>query len=186
MTPDRDINAGGGKFRPLTRVLDGVDRAIEWSGSLIIFGTLLAIFLALLVNVFLRYAMGDGLAWAYEIHAILFPWLVAGGIAVAFVRGHHIAVDILVQAFPRQVQAIFSIAVNVLVCVIAVMVVKTSQPIINASKFQRLSEIPVSQYWGYISLYYAFSCMAVNAGLNVVRALLVRKSDSKDAQVSYS
>lgn len=184
--PAGEIKNGGGFVRPLTTVLNAVDRVIEYSGSAIIFGTLLATFLALLTNVFLRYIMGDGLAWAYEIHAILFPWLVAGGIAIASVRARHIAVDVLVGALPKPARYGFAILVNVLTCTIAVTVVYTSQPIVNASKFQRLSEIPVSQYWGYISLYYAFACMAVNAALNVVRLIFVRQSQLDDSQVSYS
>ena len=184
--PTRDHRDGGGFVRPLITVLNGIDRVIEASGAAIIFSTLLTTFLALLVNVFLRYAMGDGLAWAYEIHAILFPWLVAGGIAVASVRARHIAVDVLVGALPKPVRHVFAIVVAVLTCAIAVTVVYTSQPIVNASKFQRLSEIPVSQYWGYISLYYAFSCMALNAAGNVVRLIFVGQNQSDDTQVSYS
>lgn len=75
---------------------------IEGSGAAIIFATLSFTFCALLVNVVLRYAFGSGLAWAYEIHAILFPWLVAGGIAVASVRGWHISVDALIGILPTR------------------------------------------------------------------------------------
>lgn len=180
-------NNGGGVVRPLISAMRWIDRLIEWSGSLVIFATLLATFLALLVNVFLRYVMGEGIAWAYEIHSILFPWLVAGGIAIASVKSRHISVDLLMGILPDPIRRWAALLVNCLVCAIAISVLVTSQPIINASKFQRLSEIPVSQYWGYISLYYAFFCMAVNAALNAIRNILGVNGDQDDAsQVSYS
>ncbi|MDV4169353.1 TRAP transporter small permease [Rhodovulum sp. FJ3] len=184
--PAGDTKKGGGVGRPLFSLFKLVDRVIEVSGQAIIVGTLAATFFALLVNVFLRYIMGDGLAWAYEIHSILFPWLVAGGIAVASVRAHHISVDVLVSVLPAPVRAAVAILVNALICAIAVTVVYTSQPIVNASKFQRLSEIPVSQYWGYISLYYAFTCMALNAAMNVVRLILSGQDAADNSPVSYS
>ena len=67
---------GSGIGRSLLRPLRLVERVIAGSGAAIIFVTLSFTFCALLVNVVLRYAFGSGLAWAYEIHAILFPWLV--------------------------------------------------------------------------------------------------------------
>lgn len=186
MTPLRDQKEGGGISRLLTKAMDLVDKVIEWSGALIVFATLLTTFLALLVNVVLRYVFGDGITWAYEIHSILFPWLVAGGIAIASVRARHIAVDVLVYVLPVPLRRVLAILVNILICAIAVTVVHTSQPIINASKFQKLSEIPVTQYWGYLSLYYAFICMAINAALNVVRLVIGVQANADDSQVSYS
>jgi len=185
----RPFENGGGLRRPLLSLIRFVDKVLTASGAAVIFVTLLVTFFALLINVILRYVFGDGLAWAYEIHAIFFPWLVAGGIVIASVRGRHIAVDVVVNLLPEGPRRIFAIAASLLVCAIAISVVYTSQPIVNASKFQRLSEIPVSQYWGYISLYYAFAAMAVQSALNALRLVFAYESvaDRDDpTQASFS
>lgn len=177
---------GSGPRRSLLRLLHVVERVIEGSGAAIIFATLAFTFCALLVNVVLRYAFGSGLAWAYEIHAILFPWLVAGGIAVASVRGWHISVDALIGILPDAAKRAVALLVSVAILVIAVTVIRTSGPIIKASQFQRLSEIPVSQYWGYISLYYAFGAMAAQAIITLARQILAPDYDRDLPQQSFS
>lgn len=179
---------GGGFGRSLLVPLGFVEKVIEWSGMLIIFGTLSFTFATLLVNVILRYAASTGIAWAYEINLLSFPWLVAGGIAVASVRGWHISVDALVSIFPAGLRRLFAILVSVAILVISVSVITTSGPIIRASKFQRLSEIPVSQYYGYISLYYAFGTMAIQAVIDVVRTLVApaTTAPADHAQQSFS
>lgn len=188
MTGDTRHTKGSGLGRSLMRPLRIVERTLEASGAAVIFVTLTFTFFALLVNVVLRYAFGSGLAWAYEIHAVLFPWLVAGGIGIASLRGWHISVDVLIGIMPDPLKRLVAILVSVAVLVIAVTVIQTSAPIIRASKFQRLSEIPVSQYWGYISLYYAFGVMAVAAVIEILRQLFAGpQDDSTDpAQQSYS
>ena len=181
-------NNGSGFGRSLLTPLGYVEKVVEWSGMLIIVSTLAFTFVTLLVNVFLRYVFSSGIAWAYEINLLSFPWLVAGGIAVASVRGWHISVDALVSIFPAGLRRLFVILVSLSIIVISVSVLMTSGPIIRASKFQRLSEIPVSQYYGYISLYYAFGTMTIMAVIELVRTIFAPDKDTPvdPAQQSFS
>ncbi|WP_085837675.1 TRAP transporter small permease [Aquimixticola soesokkakensis] len=181
------MSEGGGFGRLLLRVSGAVDRVLETSGALIIGVTLTAAFAALLANVVLRYVFGEGMAWAYEIHAILFPWLVAGGVVVASVKSRHISVTVLVDILPPSLRRALWVLVCVLICAIAIGVLRTSGPIINAAKFQRLSGIPVTQYWGYLSLYYTFGAMALNAGLAALRGAFAYEDPMVDpTQTSFS
>jgi TRAP-type transport system small permease protein len=156
---------------PLARVV----ALLEATGSLIAGSCLLVMFVALLVNVVLRYLFGTGIPWAYEIHAILFPWAVAGGVVIASAQGRNIAITILPDMLPPAGKRAVLIAIDVAVLVISVSVLWSSQPIILASRFQTLSTLGVAQIWGYLSLVYAFGLMAVLALLDAI-SLVVWKS----------
>lgn len=84
-----------GRQRPFATGLTAVIGAFEWSGKIIAFAMIAFTFGTLLLNVILRYAFGTGIAWAYEIHAITLPWLVAGGLVVATARARNITVTLL-------------------------------------------------------------------------------------------
>ena len=59
-----------GRQRPFhLRLASGISALLDGSGSVIGAACLSFMFVALLVNVFLRYVSGSGIAWAYEIHA---------------------------------------------------------------------------------------------------------------------
>lgn len=169
-----------GRARPLIRGVSGVISALEWSGKIIAVATLSVMFVALFMNVVLRYAFGSGIPWAYEIHAVLLPWLVAGGIVIAAARGRNIAISILPDMMPPQARLVILVAVNVVIVIIAVNVMWSSQPILKASQFQRLSTLGIKQIWGYSSLIYAFGGMGVIAALNTLRLLFVGAPDEND------
>jgi TRAP-type C4-dicarboxylate transport system permease small subunit len=166
--------------RVLGRVLQAGITALEWSGMIIAAATLTVMFLALFVNVVLRYAFGSGIPWAYEIHALLLPWMVAGGIVIAAARGRNIAVNLLPDMLGPRARRFLFIAVNIIVVIIAVSVVWSSQPILKASQFQRLSTLGIKQIWGYSSLIYAFGVMAMIALLQSLQALTGGMADATD------
>lgn len=162
---------GKGPERPFLRGIGGIVTALDISGRIIAVACLVVMFAALLTSVVLRYIFGAGLPWAYEIHAILLPWLVAGGIVIAAARGRNIAITLLIDAASPDAQRWIMVTVNSAVLVICVSVLWTSQPILKASTFQTLSTLGIKQVWGYASLIYAFAAMAVIALIGVMRGL---------------
>lgn len=162
---------GGGRLRPLLQGAKTLINTLEWSGKIIAAATLSIMFVALFVNVFLRYAFGSGIAWAYEIHALLLPWLVAGGIVIAAARGRNIAITLLPDMTGLSTRRVVFILVNVMIVVIAVSVLWSSQPILKAAQYQRYSTLGIKQYWGYLSLVYAFGSMSLVAALEVLRGV---------------
>ncbi|MFV0333286.1 MAG: TRAP transporter small permease [Tropicimonas sp.] len=177
MTPAERAGAPGGREgagRPFPIWLGGIPVLLDWSGRLIAVTCLLFTFVALLVNVILRYVFGSGIAWAYEIHAILLPWLVAGGVVIAAARGRNIAITLLPDLLAARGRQMLAIAINAAILAISLAVLDSSQPILKASKFQTLSTLGVKQIWGYSSLVYAFGGMAVIAVVDLLRALTDR------------
>ncbi|MDT8327008.1 MAG: TRAP transporter small permease subunit [Roseovarius sp.] len=181
-----DVDTGKGRARPFLTIATGVVTALEWSGKVIAFAMLTGTFLTLLVNVILRYTAGSGIAWAYEIHAVTLPWLVAGGIVIAAARARNIAILLLPDMLNPGYHRALLFFVHVTIVVIAVSVLWSSQPILRASKFQTLSTLGIKQVWGYASLVYAFAAMAVIAALNTVRVMIVvpKKSDPEHSSLS--
>lgn len=166
-----------GRPRPFVTVLTALIGVLEWSGKIIAFTMLSLTFLTLLVNVILRYSTGEGITWAYEIHAITLPWLVAGGMVVATARTRNITVTLLPDMLSPKMARNLLVAINLAVVVIAATVVWSSQPILKASTFQSystrtLADLGLKQIWGYMSLVYAFASMAVIAALDIVRLAL--------------
>jgi TRAP-type C4-dicarboxylate transport system permease small subunit len=164
-------HGGEGRQRPFLRLLVGVKTLIEWSGRGIAVACLGVMFAALLVNVILRYAFGDGISWAYEIHALLLPWTVGAGIVIAAAKGRNIAITILPDILPPVPLKLLTLTVQTLILVIAVSVLWTCQPILRAAQFQTLSTLGIKQIWGYYSLVYAFGAMALIAALDIIRIL---------------
>lgn len=162
-------NGTEGPQWPLLRGLVGIKTALDWSGRIIAVACLVIMFAALLTSVVLRYAFGSGIPWAYEIHAILLPWLVAGGIVIAAAQARNIAITLLIDLVSPDAQRWIMVAVNIAVLIICVSVLWTSQPILKASKFQTLSTLGIKQVWGYSSLIYAFGAMAVIALIDAMR-----------------
>ena len=147
---------------------------LDWSGQVIAALTLAFMFCALLVNVILRYVLNSGLPWASEIHAVLLPWMVAGGVVIAAARGRNIAITLLPDLMGAQGRRWLFVVVNLMILVIAASVLWSSQPILKAAQVQRLSTLGIKQIWGYSSLIYAFGGMAVIALLDMLRVLLER------------
>lgn len=156
---------------PFLRIAEGVAALLDGSGRVIGAACLSFMFVALLVNVVLRYLFGSGIAWAYEIHALLLPWLVAGGIVIAAARGRNIAITLLPELLGATARRYLMLAVQVAILVIALAVLQSSPPILKAAQFQNLSTLGIKQIWGYASLVYAFGSMAAIALVDTVRLL---------------
>lgn len=173
MTAALDMEQGEG--RPAPPVLRGVVSTLEISGRLICVVTLVVLFVGLMANVILRYASGRGLDWAYDIHAILLPWMIAGGVVIATVHSRNIAITILPDLVPPAGRRALFILVSVLTLVISLFVVWSSVPIIRAAQYQRISALGgISQLWGYASLIYGFGGIAVICLCDVIAALMGR------------
>lgn len=168
----------------LLRLAEGLRLVIDVASRVIAVACLAATFLALLVNVVLRYFFGSGLSWAYEIHAILLPWLVAGGIVIASAHGRHIAINLLPDLLAAGAKRALLLAIHAIVLVIAVSVLRSSMPIIKASMFQRLSTFGITQIWGYASLVYLFAGLAIIATLDILRLLAGKEEQHSISSLS--
>ncbi|MBW0159649.1 TRAP transporter small permease [Sedimentimonas flavescens] len=166
-----DASEGKGRERPFLLLVNRLIQLIALSGKIVAAASIVILFSALLCNVILRYFFGSGIAWAYEIHAVLLPWLVAGGLLIAAARGANIAISILPDLVQPRLRRVILIGIEGSILVIVLTVLHSSLPILKASRFQALSTLGIKQVWGYASIYYAFAGMGLIAALEVVRLL---------------
>ena len=168
---DNTSTVTAGPSGPVDRALKAAKNVIFWGGATIFSATLVAMFAGLLVNVLLRYLFSQGIPWAYEITLILFPWTVGGGLVIAACMARNIQVGLVVMLVPPAVRRGFGLAVHGVVAVVSVGVVWTSEPILNASKFMKLAETGVSQFYGMLGLVVAFGLLAVVSLIDVLQIL---------------
>ncbi len=176
-----------GAARSLPRLAETLTGALDLSGRVLCAFCLAVLFAALLANVLLRYVAGSGLGWAYEIHAIVLPWLVGGGIVVAAVQGRHIAITLLQDALGPVPARRLMLLIQLVVVVIAAGVFWSSLPILSAASHQRIPALGVTRFWGYLSLAYAFAGMGLVAALDALRLLSgepIQKPDAADQSLS--
>lgn len=150
------------------------------SGAAVVVTTLVTMFVAILLNVVLRYFFGGGITWAYEIPAILFPWTVAGGMVMASAQGRHITVDLIPGLLPEGFARAVVVAVSLFVSVVSIGVVYYSMPIIKASQYSRLAETGIPQIYGYSSLVYAFSLIALIGILSAIEYIIGNRALAQD------
>lgn len=179
--PSHDIQ-GGGPEAPA--ILQWIVSALDTSGRVTCVITLTVLFVALLANVILRYFFGTGLHWAYDIHAILLPWMVAGGLILATVHNRNIAITILPEKLGEASGRALALLVLMLTLLISVFVVWSAFPIIKAAQYQKISSLGgISQLWGYASLVYGFGGVAILC-LAEILALLMGRPLSRPAAAS--
>ncbi|MCT7374580.1 TRAP transporter small permease [Chelativorans salis] len=173
MTSAGHESAGKGRKGriPFLRLLGRLIDLLEASGKIVAVLCLAFMFVALFANVVLRYAFGSGIAWAYEIHALLLPWLVAGGIVIAAARGRNIAVTLLAEMLQGRARILLCLVIQIVIFAISVGVLWSGQPILRAAQFQTLSTLGIKQIWGYTGLVYAFAAMALIALFDALRYL---------------
>lgn len=167
--------SGGGPVAPAPTALTALVSALDFSGRIVCVLTLVILFVALLANVLLRYFLGTGLHWAYDIHAILLPWMVAGGLILATIHNRNIAITILPDQLGSGSRRLLTLLVLALTLLISVLVVWSSFPIIKAAQFQKITSLGgISQLWGYASLIYGFGGVALVCLVEILALLIGR------------
>ncbi|WP_128253764.1 TRAP transporter small permease [Falsirhodobacter deserti] len=161
--------------RPAPAVLRWIMAVLAMSGRLVCVVTLMVLFVGLLANVILRYIYGTGLDWAYDIHSILLPWMIAGGLILGTVYNRNIAITILPNLMvPRNRERLF-LLVSLLTLAVSVFVVWSAIPIIRAAQYQRITALGgISQLWGYASLVYGFGGVAIICLCDIIAGLTGR------------
>lgn len=159
-----NVEAGSmGPRGPMPSLVGWIDRLIASTAAAIIVGTLTVLFLSIFANVVLRYAFHTGLTWAYELPAILFPWLVVAGAVLAAQKGQHIAVQLVPLMVSPRVRMFLLVADNLAIVVMCGVVAKAGVPAMSAAADSHLAVTGVSEIWGYSSLVYGYVAMGLTA-----------------------
>lgn len=156
---------------PALRIADGIGRVIDTIAVAIAVGSIVAIFLALMAEVVIRYFTSAGLGWPNEVPNLLFPWLVMGGIVVGAQRGAHIAAE-AVRAILDDTQLRYLLAgINLLVAASFAFLAYLSLQVIAITRAQVFPMTGLGQAWAYSALLFGFGGIALSCLVNFVRVL---------------
>ena len=116
------------------------------------------------LEVFFRYVLRSPISWAPETARYIFIWIVFLGAFLAFRRGSHLKMDILVRFLPERVTARLNLITDVLTVIYTSLVLWSGRELIAKSIYQSmpLLGIPI----GIVHLIVPVSAILV--GLDIV------------------
>jgi len=77
--------------------------------------TLLVLIALTCYGVIMRYVIGQPLTWLEEVQTACMVWIVFGAGGAAFRTGSHVAIEMVVELFPKKVQKVFDILISAVV-----------------------------------------------------------------------
>lgn len=164
-SPQYDVKAGP----PALRVSNMVGLAVDY----IAVGSIVAIFLALMAEVVVRYFTSAGLGWPNEVPNLLFPWLVMGGIVIGAQRGIHIAAEAIRGFLSDENLRKLLMALHAMVALAFAFLAVLSLQVIAITKAQVFPMTGLGQAWAYSALLFGFGGIALASAVNVVRVAFV-------------
>lgn len=138
--------------------------------DLIVSGVSVAVLVLLTAaGVFMRYVINSPFVWLEEVQMILFVWSAFFGASVTFRCGGHIAIEILVDMFPRAVQAVVKeiVFVLALLAVMYMMYLQTERGFSLIRTGRSTSILNIPQYLTYFGV--ALACFLMTAHLIIGR-----------------
>ncbi|MBR3371287.1 MAG: TRAP transporter small permease [Rhodobacteraceae bacterium] len=166
-TPTKLSKAGS----PALRVANAIGWALDRLAIAIAFSALVAMFLALIADVIVRYMTTRGLGWPTEVPNLLFPWLIMGGIVVGAHRGAHIAATTMIDMLPVSKARILALATQVLLAGVFASLAWISLKVIAVTGQQVFPLTRIPQLWAYAAITFGCAGIALSAVVNFVRIL---------------
>lgn len=154
------------------RFTRGIGLVVDRLAMVIAIASVVIIFLALMLEVIVRYMTEASLGWPNEVPNLLFPWLIMGGIVLGACRGSHIAAE-AIQMFltPARMRGL-QMLINLLIAVSFAYLAYLSLQVISITKAQVFPMTGLGQAWAYSSLMFGFGGVALASLLNLVRLAL--------------
>ncbi len=171
MTTPSNTPIDGKAGSPALRVADGIGLVIDSLAAAIAVVSIVVIFLALLMEVVIRYFTSSGLGWPNEVPNLLFPWLVMGGIVVGAQRGSHIAAEALRSKLNDTQLRYLLVFINLLVAVSFAYLAYLSLQVIAITRAQVFPMTGLGQAWAYSALLFGFGGIALSSVVNIVRVI---------------
>ncbi|PRD42478.1 TRAP transporter small permease [Phyllobacterium phragmitis] len=151
------------------RAADAIGFVLDRTAMVIAVGSVIAIFLALMAEVFVRYLTQAGLGWPNEVPNLLFPWLIMGGIVLGAHRGAHIAAEAFQALLNTRQLRILLVLIHLLVAVSFAFLAYLSLQVISITKAQVFPMTGLGQAWAYSSLLFGFGGITLASLINLVR-----------------
>ena len=174
----------------LREISDRLNHLVVW----VCIACLLVMLSISFIGFFYQLITGAALSWTYSLARLFVPWIGMLSITVAFKRGEHVAMAILLPILPPRVATIISYANLAIIGVLAVLLVWFGwQFFINTTHYNMVSDqiqihnrfvaacIPVTGLILLVHLAYGLHLLDLAAPEAEVEELL-RESEARDAE----
>ena len=154
---------------PALRFAEGIGRLLDVISVVVAIGSVVAIFLALMAEVIVRYLTDASLGWPNEVPNLLFPWLIMGGIVLGALRGSHIAAEAIRSMLGTTHLRLLMMGIHALVAISFTYLAYLSVQVIGITQAQVFPMTGLGQAWAYSALLYGFGGIALASIINLVR-----------------
>jgi TRAP-type C4-dicarboxylate transport system permease small subunit len=126
--------------------------AIDHLARLIVIGLMAVMCVAVFAGVFFRYVLGDPLSWTEEVSRYLMIWLGFLATGLALREGGHVAIDAVIERFPRALRRWTIFFTRVLCMVFLITVVITGAMLVQRVATQTTPVLDISLAWAYAAI----------------------------------
>jgi len=158
---------------PVWKILGNLDIAVAAV-------TLVVLIILTFGGVIMRYVIGRPLTWLEEVQLACMVWIVFAAAGAAFRTGNHVAIEMVVEAFPKKLQKVMDYVIGlVVVLVIGYLFIQSIGFIrlfISSGRSTSMLEIPYALIYGIAPVSYIL--MLVSYFYSVATGV---KSEAKEA-----
>lgn len=144
---------------------------------------LVALILMTFLGVIFRYALKSPFTWLEEVQMACMVWIVFAAGGAAFRTGNHVAIEMIVDMFPKKVQKIFEWIIAVIVFLVLAYLFYQSLGFvgmfIKSGRATSMIKIPYALIYGIAPV--SFVLMVVSYVFSLVKGV---KSEAKEAMES--
>lgn len=141
---------------------------------------LVALIIMTFMGVIYRYAIKHPFTWLEEVQMACMVWIVFAAGGAAFRTGNHVAIEMIVDMFPKKVQKAFEWCIAAVVCLVLAYLFYQSLGFINifvkSGRATSMLKIPYTLIYGIAPV--SFVVMVVSYIFSLVKGV---KSEAKEA-----
>ncbi len=130
------------------RLFAATDRAVEF----VLFAMFLAFTIVGGLQVFNRFVLGLPLSWSEEFQKFGHIWMVMLAIPVAYRRGAHLGMDMLLRLIPQKAQLFVGVLTEVLWLVLGLAIARYTFAIMAIARTQESPGLGLPMHWVYSGL----------------------------------
>ncbi len=154
----------------LKKVLGNIDQIISAVA-------LMGIVVFVTINVFCRYVLGYIFNWMEELSTVLFVWCTFLGISSAYKTNDHVGINVLVMLFPKKVQRIIMIIVNLFCLVVSAKILTLSFTFCQSSWTKTTPIIGLPYTFVNVSITCGFALMSIYSIIKIIRLIKCKPED---------
>ena len=145
-----------------------VDKLVRLIASVVSVLALAIMFIALMLEVIVRYFTDQSLGWTTESPSFLFPWLVMGGAVLAAQHGQHITVKAILGFLSNSVTKVLFVILELIVIAFFGYLAYVGFDVLKVVASEVYPITKLSAKWAYIALVAGLIGLVITAISNII------------------